>query len=47
MSSFSSRHSGGPNPIVSVCGKDGTAIYAKQHGSDTALIQGFFVATLQ
>jgi cytochrome b involved in lipid metabolism len=31
MSLFSSLHSGGPNPIISVCGKDGTIIYTKQH----------------
>lgn len=47
MSSFASQHSGGPNPIVSVCGKDGTSVYAKQHWSNTSLIGNFFVATLQ
>ena len=47
MSSFANQHSGGPSSILSVCGKDGTAVYARQHGSNTSLIRNFFVATLQ
>lgn len=47
MSSFANQHSGGPSSINSVCGKDGTAVYARQHGSNTSLIQSFFVAKLQ
>jgi cytochrome b involved in lipid metabolism len=47
MSAFASRHSGGANPILAVCGKDGTAIYAQQHGTNYSLIQSFFIATLQ
>jgi len=47
MSSFASRHSGGANPIISTCGKDGTSVYTKQHGGSASLLQNFFVADLQ
>ena len=46
MSSFASRHSGWANPILSICGKDGSSVYAQQHYW-TALIQNYFVANLQ
>ncbi|MFA7298314.1 MAG: cytochrome b5-like heme/steroid binding domain-containing protein [Candidatus Absconditabacterales bacterium] len=46
MSAFASRHSGGTNPIISICGKDGTSVYTQQHYG-ASLIQNFFVANLQ
>ena len=47
MSDFASLHSGWPDSITSICGKDGTSMFAKQHGTQTALIQQYFVANLK
>jgi len=46
MSSFASRHSGGANPILKICGKDWTSVYVQQHYW-VWLIQSYFVANLQ
>jgi len=47
MSNFSSLHSGWPDPIVSVCGKDGTTTFAQHHGTQISLLENYFVANLQ
>lgn len=47
MSSFASLHSGWPDSILSVCGKDGTSIFARQHGTQIALLQKYFLSNLQ
>jgi cytochrome b involved in lipid metabolism len=33
LSSWISRHPGGPGPIIGMCGKDGSAMYRGQHGA--------------
>ena len=47
MSSFASRHSWGSQSILATCGKDGSAIYAKQHGSNTSLLQNFLIGKVK
>jgi len=47
ISNFSSAHPGGADPILSVCGKDGTSVFNKKHGKDIMRLERFFVAKLQ
>ena len=44
VSSFSSKHPGGADPILSVCGKDWTVTFNGQHHMNFSMLQKFFVA---
>jgi cytochrome b involved in lipid metabolism len=50
VTSWISKHPGGRNAILGLCGKDGTVQFMNQHGSNSnaqATLQAFFMANLQ
>lgn len=50
VTSWIAKHPGGRDAILSLCGKDGTAAFTKQHGSNAkaqAALKSFLIGALQ
>ena len=50
LTSYINRHPGGPQAILSLCGKDGTTAFEGQHGADAGPereLQKLKIGTLQ
>lgn len=50
VTTWISKHPGGPEKILGLCGTDGTATFSRQHGSNAkaqAALASFYIAPLQ
>ena len=50
LTAWINNHPGGPGPILSLCGTDGTALFSAQHGGQArpaSELKSFYIGTLQ
>ena len=50
LTAWINEHPGGPDKILSICGKDGTAVFTGQHGGQSrpeSILASFFIGNLK